>query len=61
MHAGPINRGVEISGALADDPQALIVRQAANGMIVRMAVLYDLLSEPASAAEAAERVEALTV
>jgi aspartate carbamoyltransferase catalytic subunit len=51
MHAGPMNRGVEISGELADDPETLIVRQAANGMVVRMAVLYDLLAEPAGAAE----------
>jgi aspartate carbamoyltransferase catalytic subunit len=50
MHAGPINRGVEITGELADDPATLIERQAANGMIVRMAVLYDLLAEPAEAA-----------
>jgi len=49
MHAGPINRGVEISGALADDPATLIERQAANGLVVRMAILYDLLAEPASA------------
>jgi aspartate carbamoyltransferase catalytic subunit len=61
MHAGPINRGVEITGALADDPATLIVRQAANGMIVRMAVLYDLLSEPAGAAEPAEQIGAVAV
>ncbi len=48
MHAGPINRGVEISGALADDPATLIERQAANGLVVRMAILYDLLAEPAA-------------
>ncbi len=48
MHAGPINRGVEISSALADDPATLIERQAANGLVVRMAILYDLLAEPAS-------------
>ena len=59
MHAGPINRGVEISGALADDPATLIERQAANGMIVRMAVLYDLLAEPAAAVEPAEPIGAL--
>ena len=53
MHAGPINRGVEITGELADDPATLIERQAANGMIVRMAVLYDLLAEPAEAAASA--------
>ncbi len=46
MHAGPINRGVEISGELADDPATLIERQAANGLVVRMAIFYDLLVEP---------------
>jgi aspartate carbamoyltransferase catalytic subunit len=56
MHAGPINRGVELSGALADDPATLIERQAANGLVVRMAILYDLLAEP-SAAGIAEGVE----
>jgi len=50
MHAGPINRGVEISAELADDPETLIVQQAANGMVVRMAVLYDLIAEPAGSA-----------
>ncbi len=54
MHAGPINRGVEISGDLADDPKTLIERQAANGMVVRMAVLYDLLAGPSGGAEPAE-------
>ena len=54
MHAGPINRGVEISGDLADDPKALIERQAANGMVVRMAVLYDLLAGPSGGNEPAE-------
>lgn len=51
MHAGPINRGVEISDALADDPATLIVPQAANGMVVRMAVLYDLVAAPQEASE----------
>jgi aspartate carbamoyltransferase catalytic subunit len=59
MHAGPINRGVEISGELADDPATLIERQAANGMVVRMAVLYHLLAEPASAPEPAEPLGAV--
>ena len=48
MHAGPMNRGVEISDEVADSPAALIQRQAANGLVVRMAVLYDLLAEPAT-------------
>jgi aspartate carbamoyltransferase catalytic subunit len=44
MHAGPVNRGVEISNALVDDPETLVLQQAANGQLVRMAVLYDLLA-----------------
>jgi aspartate carbamoyltransferase catalytic subunit len=47
MHAGPVNRGVEISGAVVDDPDSLIEAQAANGLVVRMAVLYDVLTEAA--------------
>ena len=44
MHPGPINRGVEIEGALADDPErSLIVRQVEMGVAVRMACL-DLLT-----------------
>jgi aspartate carbamoyltransferase catalytic subunit len=40
MHPGPINRGVEIDGALADDPdRALIMEQAEAGVAIRMAVL----------------------
>lgn len=49
MHAGPVNRGVEISGAVVDDPGSLIEAQAANGLVVRMAILYDVLSEAAAA------------
>jgi len=47
MHAGPVNRGVEISGEVVDDPGSLIEAQAANGLVVRMAVLYDVLTEAA--------------
>ncbi len=60
MHAGPMNRGVEITSALADDPSALIERQAANGLVVRMAVLYDLLAEPEDAPTAREALAAVT-
>ena len=46
MHPGPINRGVEIDGALADDAErSLIVRQVEMGVAVRMACL-DLLTAP---------------
>lgn len=40
MHPGPINRGVEIDHDVADDPRAVILQQAENGVAVRMAVLY---------------------
>jgi aspartate carbamoyltransferase catalytic subunit len=39
MHPGPMNRGVEISAAVADGPRSVITEQVANGMAVRMAVL----------------------
>ena len=44
MHPGPMNRGVEISDDVADGPQSLILRQVANGVAVRMAVLETVLA-----------------
>jgi aspartate carbamoyltransferase catalytic subunit len=46
MHPGPMNRGVEIAPEVADGPRAVIIRQVANGVAVRMAVLYHLLGSP---------------
>lgn len=43
MHPGPINREVEISSEVADGPQSVILKQVANGVAVRMALLYMLL------------------
>lgn len=40
MHPGPINRGVELSGDVADSKQSIILQQVENGVAVRMAVLY---------------------
>src|SRR6185295_14231875 len=40
MHPGPINRGIEISSEIADSSRSLILDQVANGVAVRMAVLY---------------------
>ncbi|PLX80065.1 MAG: aspartate carbamoyltransferase [Desulfuromonas sp.] len=40
MHPGPMNRGVEISSFVADGPQNVILDQVANGVAVRMALLY---------------------
>jgi aspartate carbamoyltransferase catalytic subunit len=44
MHPGPVNRGVEISGEAIDSPQSLIGEQVAAGLVVRMAILYELLA-----------------
>jgi aspartate carbamoyltransferase catalytic subunit len=55
MHPGPVNRGVELSAEVIDSPQALIAQQVEAGIVVRMAVLYELLTgapEPAGAAAA---------
>jgi len=46
MHPGPINRGVEIAAEVADGPASRIVEQVRGGLVVRMAVLYDLLTDP---------------
>jgi len=43
MHPGPMNRGVEIAGEVADSAQSLVTEQVANGVAVRMAVLWSLL------------------
>jgi aspartate carbamoyltransferase catalytic subunit len=66
MHPGPINRGVEIDDEAAQDARSVINAQVANGVAVRMAVLYLLLGsatvqptatvEPAGAIEPAIRV-----
>jgi aspartate carbamoyltransferase catalytic subunit len=44
MHPGPMNRGVEIASDVADSPRSVILDQVANGVAVRMAVLYLLLA-----------------
>ncbi len=45
MHPGPMNRGVEIDPRVADSPESLIETQVRSGLVVRMAVLYDLLTQ----------------
>jgi aspartate carbamoyltransferase catalytic subunit len=53
MHPGPMNRGVEIAPDAPDLPNAVITNQVANGVVVRMAVLYRLLgSEPPTSSDA---------
>jgi aspartate carbamoyltransferase catalytic subunit len=44
MHPGPVNRGVELAAEVIDSPQAVIGQQVAAGVVVRMAVLYELLA-----------------
>jgi len=43
MHPGPLNRGVEITSEVADSPCSVILDQVANGVAVRMAILYLLI------------------
>src|SRR4051794_8185745 len=56
MHPGPMNRGVEIDARVADSDAALIVDQVRSGLIMRMAVLYDLLTTGPVAVEATVEV-----
>jgi aspartate carbamoyltransferase catalytic subunit len=44
MHPGPVNRGVELAAEVIDSPQAVIGQQVEAGVVVRMAVLYELLT-----------------
>jgi aspartate carbamoyltransferase catalytic subunit len=44
MHPGPVNRGVELSPEVIDGPASLITAQVESGLVVRMAVLYELLA-----------------
>lgn len=55
LHPGPMNRGVEIDAKSADSGQSVIVDQVTNGVFIRMAVLYLLLSgSPENLAEEAK-------
>jgi aspartate carbamoyltransferase catalytic subunit len=44
MHPGPMNRGLEIDAVTADSKQSTVLEQVTNGVAVRMAVLFALLS-----------------
>ncbi len=43
MHPGPMNRGVEVSSTIKENPKSVINNQVANGVIIRMSALYHLL------------------
>ena len=61
MHPGPVNRGVELSGEVVDSPQAVITAQVEAGVVVRMAVLYELLAGRSGPSSASGRRERSTV
>jgi aspartate carbamoyltransferase catalytic subunit len=44
MHPGPVNRGIELSADVIDGPASLIAAQVESGLVVRMAILYELLT-----------------
>ncbi len=52
MHPGPVNRGVEIDPRVVDSDAALVIDQVRAGLVVRMAVLYDLLTTAAPPTQA---------
>jgi aspartate carbamoyltransferase catalytic subunit len=56
MHPGPVNRGVELAPDVIDSPSSLITAQVASGLVVRMAILYELLAgrEPYGSARSAD-------
>jgi aspartate carbamoyltransferase catalytic subunit len=58
MHPGPVNRGVELAAEVIDSPQALIAQQVESGVVVRMAVLYELLTGQSPGGDRAGRESA---
>ena len=55
-----MNRGLEIAAEVADSPRSAIVEQVANGVAVRMAVLYLLLGREATASEPGTEIARMT-
>ncbi len=45
MHPGPVNRGIELSAEVIDGPNSLITAQVHSGLLVRMAILYEILAD----------------
>jgi aspartate carbamoyltransferase catalytic subunit len=58
MHPGPVNRGVELAGEVVDSPQAAITAQVEAGVVVRMAVLHELLTSAREPRAGAPRPDA---
>jgi aspartate carbamoyltransferase catalytic subunit len=57
MHPGPMNRGIEIDPRVADSGAALVTDQVRAGLVVRMAVLYDVLTSAPASLPVPERAE----
>jgi aspartate carbamoyltransferase catalytic subunit len=55
MHPGPVNRGVELAAEVIDGPSSLITAQVGAGVVVRMAVLFELLAAGGAPVPADER------
>jgi aspartate carbamoyltransferase catalytic subunit len=55
MHPGPINRGIELSGEVADGPNSSVLRQVTNGLAIRMAALFLLNQAAANETTESER------
>jgi aspartate carbamoyltransferase catalytic subunit len=60
MHPGPVNRGVELAAEVIDSPNSLIAEQVESGVVVRMAILYELLAGSERAGGPRARPEELT-
>ena len=60
MHPGPVNRGVELAAEVIDSPNSLIAEQVESGLVVRMAILYELLAGSERAGGPRARPEELT-
>jgi aspartate carbamoyltransferase catalytic subunit len=64
MHPGPVNRGVELSGEVIDSAQSLIAEQVSSGLVVRMAILYELVAggdRPSAAREGEQAPDPATI
>ena len=57
LHPGPMNRGIEISSGVADGPYSVMMNQVANGVAMRMAVLYQLIVPGAGGIRGSEIAE----
>jgi aspartate carbamoyltransferase catalytic subunit len=61
MHPGPVNRGVELAPEVIDSPQSLIAAQVESGLVVRMAIIYELLTGREGPRESAVTADSPTI